>query len=162
MGGRDPCSERDRSDTPSAYHRPGYPLAGCSPAEPASVSPGRGEIPAEARASKISQGLLVWSAGKGVAKECSIFVQNLGSTSHSQQACCRISSASCSYPHPSTRKIPLEYARHPREAVAAATHRSGRFVPFAFETYRKYPRFTRTSSNGRLNCPLRFANGTSE
>lgn len=27
--------------TPSARRRPGYPLAGCSPAEPASVSPGR-------------------------------------------------------------------------------------------------------------------------
>src|SRR4051812_29287580 len=25
---------------PSAHRRPGYPLAGCSPAEPASVSPG--------------------------------------------------------------------------------------------------------------------------
>src|ERR1700677_2379442 len=81
MGGGDPCSERDRGDTPSAYHRPSYPLAGCSPAEPASVSPGKREIPAETRASKVSQCLLVWRTGKSVAKECSFFVQNLGSTS---------------------------------------------------------------------------------
>ncbi len=33
---------------PSVPRRPGYPSAGCAPAEPASVSPGAEEIPPEA------------------------------------------------------------------------------------------------------------------
>ena len=31
-------------DAPSAHRRPGYPLSGCVPAEPDSVSPGRGRL----------------------------------------------------------------------------------------------------------------------
>ena len=32
------------SEAPSAHRRPGYPLSGCVPAEPDSVSPGRGTV----------------------------------------------------------------------------------------------------------------------
>src|SRR5277367_6348707 len=70
-----------RSQTPSAYLRPSYPLAGCSPAEPASVSPGEKAIPQGCRRCKINQELPVRKAGKSVAKEWPFFVQRTGSTS---------------------------------------------------------------------------------
>ncbi len=44
-----------QSPTPSAYLRPSYPLAGCSPAEPASVSPGEKSIPQASRGSKVNK-----------------------------------------------------------------------------------------------------------
>jgi len=50
--------------TPSAYLRPSYPLAGCSPAEPTSVSPGETAIPQTCRASKVNHKLLVRKHGK--------------------------------------------------------------------------------------------------
>ncbi len=61
--------------------RPGYPLAGCSPAEPASVSPGVKAIPEARCGSKINQELPVRKAGKSVAKEGPFSVQRMGSTS---------------------------------------------------------------------------------
>src|SRR5437660_3584781 len=70
-----------RSRTPSAYLRPSYPLAGCSPAEPTSVSPGENAIPQACRRCKINQELPVRKAGKSVAKEWPFFVQRMGSTS---------------------------------------------------------------------------------
>src|SRR5450755_3531589 len=69
-----------RSPTPSAYLRPSYPLAGCSPAEPASVSPGEKAIPQACRRCKTNQELPVRKAGKSVAKEWPFFVQRIGST----------------------------------------------------------------------------------
>src|SRR5258706_15423877 len=70
-----------QSPTPSAYLRPSFPLAGCSPAEPASVSPGTKAIPQACRRCKINQELPVRKAGKSVAKEWPFFVQRMGSTS---------------------------------------------------------------------------------
>ena len=52
--GREP---RPGADTPWAHRRPGYSLAGCFPAEPASASPGSG-IAADRRIS-----LQVWDIG---------------------------------------------------------------------------------------------------
>ncbi len=40
----DPLSDQGPTVTPSAYPRPGYPLPGCSPAEPDAVSPGNFNI----------------------------------------------------------------------------------------------------------------------
>jgi hypothetical protein len=40
MGKEEAPDLTTRGLTPSAYLRPGYPLVGCSPAEPTSVSPG--------------------------------------------------------------------------------------------------------------------------
>src|ERR1019366_3836780 len=42
---RGPWSDDARGQAPSAYLRPSYPLAGCSPAEPTSVSLGKKAIP---------------------------------------------------------------------------------------------------------------------
>src|SRR5277367_3265605 len=70
-----------RRPTPSAYLRPSYPLAGCSPAEPTSVSPGEQSIAEQRPRSKINQELPVRKAGKSVAKEWPFFVQRMGSTS---------------------------------------------------------------------------------
>ena len=70
-----------QSPTPSAYRRPSYPLAGCSPAEPTTISPGEKAIPQGCRRCKINQELPVRKAGKSVAKEWPFFVQRMGSTS---------------------------------------------------------------------------------
>jgi hypothetical protein len=43
---------RQRSDAPSAHRRPGYPLSGCVPAEPDSVSPGIHTLAARSRVRK--------------------------------------------------------------------------------------------------------------
>jgi hypothetical protein len=59
--------EPTRSLTPPAYRRPGYPLAGCSPAEPASVSPGEKAIPCGVRRGKINRALPVRRTGESVA-----------------------------------------------------------------------------------------------
>ena len=67
--------------SPSAYLRPGYPLAGCSPAEPASVSPGEQAITEGCRTIKSNPTLPVRKASRGVAKEGPFFVQRMGSTS---------------------------------------------------------------------------------
>ncbi len=40
-------------DTPLAHRRPGYPLTGCVPAEPASVSPGATILPCDSTAMQI-------------------------------------------------------------------------------------------------------------
>src|SRR5450755_689728 len=74
-----------QSPTPSAYLRPSYPLAGCSPAEPTSVSPGEKSIPQACRRCKINQGLPARKAGKSVAKEWPFFVQRMGSTSEKRE-----------------------------------------------------------------------------
>src|SRR5713101_7882247 len=37
-------SHQQGPDAPSAHRRPGYPLSGCVPAEPDSVSPGLGRV----------------------------------------------------------------------------------------------------------------------
>jgi hypothetical protein len=66
---------------PSARRRPGYPLMGCSPAEPTSVSPGGTAIPQERRGGKSNQVLPVTKTGRSVAKERSFIVQRMGSTS---------------------------------------------------------------------------------
>src|SRR5438270_13796780 len=67
--------------TPSAYLRPGYPLAGCSPAEPASVSPGAEVIPLGTGERQTNRRLRVRKTCAGVAKNGSFFVQRMGSTS---------------------------------------------------------------------------------
>src|SRR5271155_3284062 len=67
--------------TPSAYLRPGYPLAGCSPAEPTSVSPGETVIPGGSLGGKSDQRLRVRKTCMGVAKDRLFFVQRMGSTS---------------------------------------------------------------------------------
>src|SRR5208337_4930072 len=77
-----------RRPTPSAYLRPSYPLAGCSPAEPTSVSPGEQSIAERRQRSKINQELPVRKAGKSVAKEWPFFVQRMGSTSNGTSAFC--------------------------------------------------------------------------
>src|SRR5271170_3260994 len=61
--------------------RPSYPLAGCSPAEPTSVSPGEQSIAEQRQRSKINPKLPVREAGKSVAKGWPFFVQRMGSTS---------------------------------------------------------------------------------
>ena len=44
------CAGRHRgSDAPLAHRRPGYPLSGCFPAEPDSVSPSNLRIPPRGR-----------------------------------------------------------------------------------------------------------------
>src|SRR5438477_8614878 len=48
-GGKRLPEECLREPAPSARRRPGYPLAGCTPAEPASVSPGVTKLPHESR-----------------------------------------------------------------------------------------------------------------
>src|SRR5216684_4240405 len=78
---RGPWSDDARDQAPSAYLRPSYPLAGCSPAEPTSVSPGEKSIPQACRRCKINQELPVRKPGKSVAKEWPFFVQRMGSTS---------------------------------------------------------------------------------
>src|SRR5229473_2833391 len=78
---RGPWSDDARDQAPSAYLRPSYPLAGCSPAEPTSVSPGEKAIPQACRRCKTDQELPVRKAGKSVAKEWPFFVQTMGSTS---------------------------------------------------------------------------------
>src|ERR1700685_2417469 len=78
---RGPWSNDTRGQAPSAYLRPSYPLAGCSPAEPTSVSPGEEAIPQACPGCKINQELPVRKAGKSVAKEWLFFVQRMGSTS---------------------------------------------------------------------------------
>src|SRR5271155_253216 len=82
--------------TPSAYLRPRYPLAGCSPAEPTSVSPGGTVIPRRTLAGKSDQRLRVRKTYMGVAKDRLFFVQRMGSTSasdipdqHVQDRSCR-------------------------------------------------------------------------
>src|SRR6266851_5231564 len=80
---RGPWSDDARDQAPSAYLRPSYPLAGCSPAEPTSVSPGEKSIPQACRRCKINQELPVRKPGKSVAKEWPFFVQRMGSTSPS-------------------------------------------------------------------------------
>src|ERR1700748_2938358 len=61
--------------------RPGYPLAGCSPAEPASVSPGDRDVPEEGPASKSNRPttarVAVMTTGPGVAKDRSFFVRTM-------------------------------------------------------------------------------------
>src|SRR5437588_6055168 len=73
---------------PLAHRRPGYPLAGCSPAEPTSVSPGDVDVPQGPPAHKSKQAaqaswerVAVTRAALSVAKERSFFVQTMGSTS---------------------------------------------------------------------------------
>ena len=56
-------------------------MAGCSPAEPTSVSPGGKAITFGRRGGKINQELPVRKPGRSVAKECPFFVQRTGSTS---------------------------------------------------------------------------------
>src|SRR5271154_97003 len=59
-GRRGPGSaDRPGGQRPSAYLRPRYPLAGCSPAEPTSVSPGEKAIAERRQRSKINQELPV-------------------------------------------------------------------------------------------------------
>ena len=69
-----------RSRTPSAYRRPGYPLAGCSPAEPTSVSPGEAGIPGKA-SFPTSSTEERHETGESVAKEGPICHPRMGSTS---------------------------------------------------------------------------------
>ena len=64
------------------HRRPGYPLIGCSPAEPTSVSLGEKSITEEREQSKIKPELPVRKTGKSVAKEWPFFVQRMGSTSN--------------------------------------------------------------------------------
>src|SRR5438477_10892639 len=73
---------------PLAHRRPGYPLAGCSPAEPTSGSPGDVDVPQGPPAHKSKQAaqaswerVAVTRAALSVAKERSFFVQTMGSTS---------------------------------------------------------------------------------
>jgi hypothetical protein len=87
-GEKQPLGRQGRprgADGLSAHRRPGYPLAGCSPAEPASVSPGGKAVPQRAPANKISRPTTargsVRKTGQGVAKDRSFLVRNMGSTS---------------------------------------------------------------------------------
>src|ERR671910_169802 len=67
MASRAPGLRSPGEDAPLARHRPGYPLVGCSPAVPTSVSPGRCDLPQGSSPCKAS--LLAtapWGAGQGL------------------------------------------------------------------------------------------------
>src|SRR5208337_1108285 len=56
-------------DAPSAHRRPGYPLSGCVPAEPDSVSPGNIRVTSVAQRDKppsdTGQGRFILAGGRG-------------------------------------------------------------------------------------------------
>jgi hypothetical protein len=51
-----PGQESPEADAPSARRRPGYPLVGCSPAEPTAVSPGGRRVSSRNRQCKAMKG----------------------------------------------------------------------------------------------------------
>ncbi len=76
-------------DAPLAHRRPGYPLVGCSPAEPTAVSPGATDVPQSQLANKpkrlytaTSRRFTTTKDGPSVAKDCLFFVLTMGSTSN--------------------------------------------------------------------------------
>lgn len=74
---------------PSVHRRPGYPLVGCAPAEPASVSAGAGETtlgPSVEQEQEEAEEVAFtgsWSGrpDQGVAKDRHFLIQTMGSTS---------------------------------------------------------------------------------
>ena len=92
LGGMAPASNGGKSapgrngpgaDAPLARRRPGYPLVGCAPAEPTSVSPGGRRLPARGLRCKAKEGT---QTGRVLAKAVAATASEAGPSRRNHQS----------------------------------------------------------------------------